>query len=80
MTYDMSKEGVDRIADLKLRCLDCDVPTFEPVDLNANYTILTTAFMAGGGDGYDVFLNERLGFENLGERLGFTAILARQQF
>lgn len=65
--YDLSKKDGERVVDLKLRCLDCDIPKFEPVDLSANYSILVTSFLAGGGDGYKMLVNERLDYENLGK-------------
>ena len=65
--YDLSKTDGNRVVDLKLRCLYCDSPVYELVDLGANYTILTTSFTAGGGDGYKMLATERLDYENLGE-------------
>jgi len=64
--YDMSQPIGQRVIDMKLRCLDCEVPKYEPLDLSANYTVLTTSFLALGGDGYDVLVTGRLDFENLG--------------
>ena len=57
----------DQVVDLQIRCLNCEIPEYEPLDSQANYTILTTVFMAGGGDGYEMFLNDRLDYENLGK-------------
>ena len=57
----------ERVVDLKLRCLYCDVPTYEPLELNSNYTLLATSYLAGGGDGYGMVLNDRLDYQNLGE-------------
>lgn len=66
VTYDMRRPIGDQVVDLQLRCLNCEIPEFEPMDPKANYTILTTSFVASGGDAYDMFVSGRLAFENLG--------------
>ena len=67
VTYDLSKQVGERVVDLRLRCLYCDVPTYEPLELSSNYSVLTTSYLAGGGDGYSMFLNDRLDYQNLGK-------------
>ena len=67
MKYDLAKEDGHRVVDLKLRCLQCDIPKFETVNLMANYSILVSSFMAGGGDGYKMLVSQRLDYENLGK-------------
>ena len=57
----------DQVVDLQIRCLNCEIPEYEPLDPEANYTILTTSFVAGGGDQYEMFVNGRIAYENLGK-------------
>ncbi|XP_067950858.1 snake venom 5'-nucleotidase-like [Watersipora subatra] len=64
--YDLCQPIGNRVTYLGLRCLECDIPTFEPLDLTANYTLLTTSFIATGGDGYDMLAKNTLAYENLG--------------
>ncbi len=35
-------------------CTDCQIPQYEPLDLDKVYRIITTSFLASGGDGYEV--------------------------
>lgn len=54
--YDLTKKpGPSRIVSLLLRCGDCTVPTFKPVDMDANYTILMSEFLANGGNNFELF-------------------------
>jgi len=39
-----------------VRCGNCRIPKYEPLVLNASYTIIMNNFLAEGGDNYNVFL------------------------
>lgn len=55
VVYDMSQPPMSRVVSVEARCGVCDIPRYEPVDPSANYTIITTSFLAvDGGDGHTV--------------------------
>jgi len=49
-----------------VRCLDCDIPQYEPLNATMEYKVLTTTYLATGGDGYSMFPGELTANENLG--------------
>ncbi|KAL5243001.1 hypothetical protein ACI65C_010411 [Semiaphis heraclei] len=53
--YDLTKSPGNRVSSLSVRCGDCNVPKFEPLQLTANYTIVTNDYLAGGGDNFKTF-------------------------
>ncbi|CAI6346863.1 unnamed protein product [Macrosiphum euphorbiae] len=53
--YDLTKSPGNRVSSLSLRCGDCNVPKFEPLQLNANYTIVMNNYLAEGGDNFKTF-------------------------
>lgn len=64
--YDLSQISGHRVSSLRIRCGDCSVPKYEPLVLEANYTIITNNYLAEGGDNYEamkktVKKNELLG-------------------
>jgi len=50
--YDLKKSPGNRVSSLLLRCGDCSVPKFEPLQLTANYTIIMNSYLAEGGDNF----------------------------
>ncbi|KAJ8923034.1 hypothetical protein NQ315_001582 [Exocentrus adspersus] len=55
VVYNMSKPAMSRVVSVKARCGVCNIPTYEEVDPNKNYTVVTTSFLAvDGGDGHYV--------------------------
>ena len=52
--YDMSREVGDRVTRLRVKCSDCSYPVYEAVDNGKFYTIITTDYLASGGDGFDM--------------------------
>uniref|UniRef100_T1HRT1 Uncharacterized protein n=1 Tax=Rhodnius prolixus TaxID=13249 RepID=T1HRT1_RHOPR len=41
-------------------CGDCQVPKYSTLDVQKNYTVVTTSFVADGGDGFYMFKNETI--------------------
>ena len=39
VTYDLSRPPFDRVVDALVRCADCDVPTYEPLDAGKIYRV-----------------------------------------
>lgn len=58
--YDLSKPVNQRVVSLLMRCTECRVPKFEPLDPQKTYTVVMTSFMVGGGDGYSMIQDELL--------------------
>lgn len=54
VVYDLSRPSGSRVVSLELRCLNCSVPKYEPVDDGATYNILMMDFTIKGGDGFSV--------------------------
>lgn len=52
VTYDLSRRSGWRVARLRILCANCSVPRYEDVDFQKRYTIVTTSFIANGGDGF----------------------------
>ena len=63
VTYDLSQPVGSRVVSVMVRCLECLIPTYSTLKYNHIYTVLTSAFLLGGGDGYTMFTEEILSQE-----------------
>ncbi|XP_006823452.1 snake venom 5'-nucleotidase-like [Saccoglossus kowalevskii] len=63
--YDITRPSGDRVVDVQVQCVECEnhVPVYEPLDLNKEYAVITTNFIANGGDGYDVIRDNKIEHE-----------------
>ena len=61
--YDLSQPVGSRVDSVLVRCLECLIPTYSTLNYNQIYTVLTSAFLLGGGDGYTMFTEEILSQE-----------------
>ncbi|XP_054262337.1 protein 5NUC-like [Macrosteles quadrilineatus] len=52
--YDLSKPVGQRVVSALIRCGDCGVPHYLPLDTSKQYMVLTNTFLADGGDGYSM--------------------------
>uniref|UniRef100_A0A023GNG7 Putative 5' nucleotidase n=1 Tax=Amblyomma triste TaxID=251400 RepID=A0A023GNG7_AMBTT len=52
VVYNFSLPNGCRVVSLKVLCANCSVPVYEDVVANNTYSIVTTAFIANGGDGF----------------------------
>lgn len=52
-TYNVSMPENSRVT-ATIRCIDCDVPRFLPLDEEATYTVVTQNYIGDGGSGYTV--------------------------
>jgi 2',3'-cyclic-nucleotide 2'-phosphodiesterase (5'-nucleotidase family) len=50
--YDLKREPMKRIVDLKVVCQMCDVPKYEKIDEKKYYKVAMPRFLASGGDGF----------------------------
>ncbi|CAH2236055.1 jg7346 [Pararge aegeria aegeria] len=53
--YDFKKPPGARVVKVLVRCGKCKIPTYEPLNKTVEYNILTSGFLANGGDGFSVF-------------------------
>ncbi|KAJ8023884.1 5'-nucleotidase [Holothuria leucospilota] len=54
VTYNVNRPVGDRVVSVEVRCTECSVPDYEPLELDKTYRIVSTPFVATGGDGYTV--------------------------
>ncbi|XP_065311549.1 protein 5NUC-like isoform X2 [Dermacentor albipictus] len=52
VVYDFRQPNGRRVASLKVLCANCSVPVYKPVRKERVYSIVTTSFIANGGDGF----------------------------
>lgn len=52
VTYDLSRPPQQRVVSALVRCGDCLVPQYYPLDRNKVYEVLASSFLADGGDNY----------------------------
>lgn len=52
VVYDFQHPAGCRIVKIEILCSHCKVPKYEPVLANETYRIVTTSFIANGGDGF----------------------------
>ncbi|XP_049522860.1 protein 5NUC isoform X4 [Dermacentor silvarum] len=52
VVYNFSRPSGCRIVSLKVLCANCSVPVYKEVMENEKYSIVTTTFIANGGDGF----------------------------
>uniref|UniRef100_A0A6B0VER7 5'-nucleotidase n=1 Tax=Ixodes ricinus TaxID=34613 RepID=A0A6B0VER7_IXORI len=52
VVYDFKNTNSSENVTLEILCANCSIPKYEPVDPNETYKIVTTSFIAGGGDGF----------------------------
>ncbi|XP_067099519.1 snake venom 5'-nucleotidase-like [Osmerus mordax] len=58
--FDLSRPSGDRVTSLSLRCTQCRVPMYEPLDLNRDYKLVMPSYIVDGGDGFSMIKEEKL--------------------
>ena len=51
---DLSKPVNERIVSLKVLCRECDIPSYENIEMEKYYRIAINSFLVSGGDGFAV--------------------------
>nr|CAH7737873.1 unnamed protein product [Callosobruchus chinensis] len=54
VTYDLSQPKGSRVINLKIRCQNCTIPIYEPLDMTKTYRLITCTYLAHGGNGYSI--------------------------
>lgn len=52
VTYNMKNPVGSRVQSVEVRCADCHVPVFEPINPDKQYTVILSKYIALGGDQY----------------------------
>lgn len=52
-----------RVVSVDILCNKCAVPVFEPLVRTQMYRLIVGSFLAGGGDGFEMFLKNRQNFK-----------------
>ena len=55
VTYNLAQPVGFRVTSVYVRCSECSVPSFEPLDHEQWYNVFINNFMYNGGDGYSMF-------------------------
>jgi len=76
VTFDLTHPVGSRVRQLEIVCTNCTVPEMLPVKPNQQYRVVLPTFVAKGGDGYRVILEEILERNNIGV-LDTDALLAQ---
>lgn len=58
-TADRSKEIGSRLINIEVRCRECLVPKYEPVELEKWYRLIVPSYLADGGDGFEAVSNNK---------------------
>lgn len=54
VTYNFTNPVGERVVDIKVRCVECDIPVYEDFDSTKIYRIVAPDFLAEGGDGFSM--------------------------
>ena len=52
-TYDYNKAIGSRVISAQVRCAECKVPTYEPLNEKKYYNVIIQKFLLNGGDGHN---------------------------
>ncbi|XP_055907438.1 apyrase-like [Eupeodes corollae] len=52
IVYNFKNPPGKRVQDVQVKCSDCDIPRYLPLDKDQVYRIVTADFLANGGDGF----------------------------
>ncbi|XP_037916090.1 apyrase-like [Hermetia illucens] len=55
VTFNITKPVGERVVEVLVRCQKCEIPEYEPLELNKSYRVVTGSFLSGGGDGFTMF-------------------------
>ncbi|KAJ0172127.1 hypothetical protein K1T71_012100 [Dendrolimus kikuchii] len=65
-SFDGSRPQYQRVVNATIRCIECDVPRYEPLQLNKYYRLVSQSFIGNGGDGYSMISDNRINVEVVG--------------
>ncbi|XP_050084841.1 apyrase-like [Anopheles aquasalis] len=59
VVFNMTQPAFQRVQHLSVRCQECRIPKYEPLDPNARYRVAIAAWIGNGGNGYQMFADHR---------------------
>ncbi|KAI5642596.1 calcineurin-like phosphoesterase domain-containing protein [Phthorimaea operculella] len=57
--YNVSKPAGSRVVSALVRCIECDIPVYEPLDVNKTYRVVSQNYIGDGGSGFTVLSEKR---------------------
>lgn len=67
VTYNMKNRVGSRVKSVTIRCSECKLPSYEPIKLDKNYTLIMPKYVANGGDRYEMIKEELISISYLSE-------------
>ncbi|CAI6372865.1 unnamed protein product [Macrosiphum euphorbiae] len=61
VTYDKKNAVGSRVKSATIRCSECKLPSYEPINPDKKYTLLMSKYVASGGDRYEMIKDESIG-------------------
>ncbi|CAH2054222.1 unnamed protein product, partial [Iphiclides podalirius] len=65
-TFDGSRPAGSRVTNVTVRCIDCDVPRYEPLQFEKYYKVVSQNFIGNGGGGFNMIADNRRNVEAIG--------------
>ncbi|KAL4712357.1 hypothetical protein ACJJTC_001518 [Scirpophaga incertulas] len=65
VVYNASQPVGSRVLSTRIRCIDCDVPRYYPLDTNATYRVISQSYIGDGGGGYTMLSEHRENLQTL---------------
>lgn len=54
--YDVSQPNGSRVVSVEVLCADCEVPEYQPLELNMMYGVVLPHTLSGGNEGYSMLV------------------------
>ncbi|XP_049885610.1 apyrase isoform X2 [Pectinophora gossypiella] len=64
--FDNTRPVNNRALNVTVRCIECDVPRYEPLQLDKYYKVVSQSFIGEGGDGFTMLSENRVNVEVVG--------------
>ncbi|XP_054164291.1 protein 5NUC-like [Oppia nitens] len=83
VVYNLTKSDYNKVDTLSVRCSDCNVPEFRPLNETMIYKVIVPKYIADGGDGYQMLksrdikriTSEALDYEIVSQYLKETSVI-----
>ncbi|KAI5645834.1 calcineurin-like phosphoesterase domain-containing protein [Phthorimaea operculella] len=57
--FDGARSVNERVLNVTIRCIECEVPRYEPLQLDKFYKVVSQSFIGDGGDGFSMISENR---------------------
>lgn len=55
VVYSLNKTAGSRVVMVEVLCADCEVPEYQPLQLNKTYGVVLPQYLSNGGDNFTMF-------------------------